>query len=313
MLGPTFDLGKLDRKGRPKWAVVDSKDFRLLVALHENARLSYRSLGQLVSLSAPAVRERLNRLEARGTLQGYWLYIDPNALDREDLMIFYKGDWEREDALKALDVEDVAFVAWKLDGSLSVQVWLRDRAKPVKDLTTALESRPSAQTFTNRREEGWRLSLIDLRIMDALVDDPLIPFEELVRKTGLSPKTVRKHLQLLIKDETIFIMPRLGSLAEPGDLVYHLTVTGTVGRNELRRVLGEAFVVSETNEPPLKYLLCRADDLAEVTVRTQALRKLSGVDSVEVTLNKELLVGKEFVHMLIRRKIRDWEKKLRSN
>ena len=283
---------------------VDSKDFRLLVALHENARLSYRSLGQRVSLSAPAVRERLNRLESKGILQGYWLYIDPNTLAREDLMVFYKGEWEREDALKALDVEDVAFVAWKLDGSLSVQVWPKDRSKPIKDLTLALESRPSGQTFTKRREEGQRLSLIDLRIMDALVDDPLTPFEDLVKKTGLSQKTVRKHLQLMIKDETIFIMPRLGSLAEPGDLVYHLTVAGTVGRNELRRVLGEALVVSETSEPPLKYLLCRGDDLAEVTVRTQAVRKLSGVGSVEVTLNKELLVGKEFVHSLIRRKIR---------
>jgi len=313
VLGQTFDLGKIDRKGRAAWDAVDSKDFRLLVALHENARLSYRSLGQRVSLSAPAVRERLNRLEARGILQGYWLYIDPNVLDREDLMVFYRGEWRREDALKALDVEDVAFVAWKLDGSLSVQVWPRDRAKPIKDLTSALESRPSGQTFTKRREETQRLSLIDLRIMDALVDYPLTPFEELVKKTGLSPKTVRKHLQLLIIDETIFIMPRLGSLAEPGDLVYHLTVTGTAGRNELRRVLGEALVVSETSEPPLKYLLCRADDLAEVTVRTQAVRKLPGVDSVEVTLNKELLVGKEFVHYLIRRKIMEWERKRETN
>src|SRR5438445_6936591 len=145
--------------------------------------------------------------------------------------------------------------------------------------------------------------------MDALVDDPLTPFEELVKRTGLSQKTVRKHLQLMIKDETIFIMPRLGSLAESGDLVYHLTVTGTMGRNELRGVLGEAFVVSETSEPPIKYLLCRADNLAEVTVRTQALSKLSDVDSVEVTLNKELLVGKEFVHSLIQRKIMEWERK----
>ena len=287
---------------------MDSKDFRLLVALHENARLSYRSLGQRVSLSAPAVRERLNRLEAKGILQGYWLYIDPNALDREDLMVFYRGDWEREDALKALHVEDVAFVAWKLDGSLSVQAWPNDRTKPIKDLTMALESRPSGQTFTKRQDGGQRLSLIDLRIMDALVDDPLTPFEELVKKTGLSPKTVRKHLQLMIKDETIFIMPRLGSLAEPGDLVYHLTVTGTVGRNELRQVLGEALVVSETSEPPHRYLLCRADDLAEVTVRTQAVRKLPGVDNVEVNLNRELLVGTDFAHSLIRRKITELER-----
>jgi len=79
------------------------------------------------------VRERLNRLEARGILQGYWLYIDPNALDREDLMVFYRGDWERGVALKVLEVEDVAFVAWKLDGSLSVQVWPRDRTNPIKE------------------------------------------------------------------------------------------------------------------------------------------------------------------------------------
>ena len=53
--------------------------------------------------------------------------------------------------------------------------------------------------------------------------------------------------------------------------------------------------------------------MAEVTVRTQAVRKLSGIDSAEVTLNKELLVGKEFVHILIRKKIREWERKLKSN
>ena len=65
------------------------------------------------------------------------------------------------------------------------------------------------------------------------------------------------------------------------------------------------------NRSTLILLFCYVGQttLAEVTVRTQAVRKLSGVDSVEVTLNKELLVGKEFVHSLIRRKIREWERK----
>src|SRR5438093_4055969 len=39
---------------------------------------------------------------------------------------------------------------------------------------------------------------------------------------------------------------------------------------------------------------------AEVTVRTQAVRKLPGVDNVEVTLNRELLVGTDLAHSLIR-------------
>jgi len=48
--------------------------------------------------------------------------------------------------------------------------------------------------------------------------------------------------------------------------------------------------------------------LAEVTVRTRAVGKLPGVDNVEVTLNRELLVGTDFVHSLIRGKIRELEK-----
>ena len=49
--------------------------------------------------------------------------------------------------------------------------------------------------------------------------------------------------------------------------------------------------------------------MAEVTVRTQAVRKLPGVDNMEVTLDRELLVGTDFLHSLIRRKIREWERK----
>ena len=285
---------------------MDSKDFRLLVALHENARQSYRSLGQHVSLSAPAVRDRLKRLEQRGVLQGYWLYIDPAVFDRQNLMVFYKGDWTREDALKALSVDDVVFVAWKIDGGLSVQTWPRDPKKTVKALTVSLGMRPSGQTFTET-EAHPKITPAEWRVMDALVDYPTMPLEKLTDKTGLSPKTVRKHLQALIKNETIFIMPRLGSLADSGELVYHLSVTGKVEFNELHRALGEAFLISSTHRPPMKYLLCRGDNLSDVTSRTQAAKKLPGVEALEITLNRELLVARDFVHARIREKIRDWE------
>jgi len=49
---------------------MDSKDFRLLGALYQNGRQSYQSLGRQVSLSAPAVRERMKRLESVGKLHG---------------------------------------------------------------------------------------------------------------------------------------------------------------------------------------------------------------------------------------------------
>ncbi len=193
---------------------MDSKDFRLLVALHENARQSYRSLGRSVSLSAPAVRDRLKRLENRHVLQGYWLYVDPSVFEREDLLVFFTGDWARQDVVKALSAPDVVFAAWKLDGGVTVQLWPRDHRQPVKDLTAILGAQPSGQAFTEPRRLR-PLSLADWRIIDALIDDPTMPLKRLMRETGLSPKTIRKHLHLLGEEEAISVVPLLGALADP--------------------------------------------------------------------------------------------------
>jgi len=64
-------------------------------------------------------------------------------------------------------------------------------------------------------------------------------------------------------------------------------VDGKVAFSELRRTLGDAVLVNETKDPPMKYLLCRAHDLADVTSRTAQTSKLPGVNSVRVTLNRE--------------------------
>ena len=281
---------------------MDSIDFRLLVALHENARQSYRSLGNKVALSAPAVRARLKSLENYGILQGYWLSIDPNVFNREDVLIFFSGEFRTiEDARKAMKVPDVAWTAWKLDGGLTIQAWSKESrsTKTVRDLESVLGRKAAGYAFSDRRIQKHRLSTVDWQIMDSLIDKPKMPFSELVISTGLSPKTVRKHLENLLVNEVMYILPKLGALADSGELVFHLAVCGQVGLADIRKIVGDTFLINQTQDPPLKYLLCRGTDLGEVTVKTNNLRKLSDVESVNVTLNRELIIGTEFIHTLV--------------
>ena len=280
---------------------MDSKDFQLLAALHDNARQSYRALGSRVSLSAPAVRDRLQALEKTGIIQGYWVTPDPTIFDRQDLLVFYHDERTREEAVKALSVKDVAFVAWKVDGGLTVQLWPRNQKESLEELTRVL-GEPSGQALAEHPPHP-PLSLADWRIIDALIDDPRIELELLCKSTGLSPKTVRKHMSSMIREEVIYITPRLGTLSGSGELIYHLMVDGKAVFGELRRTLGDAVLVNETKDPPMKYLLCRAHDLADVTSRTAQTSKLPGVRFVRVTLNREILVATEFVHSLVRARI----------
>ncbi len=60
--------------------LVDASDLRIIKELQENARLSLAELGRRVGLSAPAVGERLQRLERDGVITGYRADVDPRAL-----------------------------------------------------------------------------------------------------------------------------------------------------------------------------------------------------------------------------------------
>lgn len=59
---------------------LDNKDWQLLEALQLDARLGYAELGRKVRLSAPAVAERVKRLEETGVITGYRTTVDPKRL-----------------------------------------------------------------------------------------------------------------------------------------------------------------------------------------------------------------------------------------
>jgi Lrp/AsnC family leucine-responsive transcriptional regulator len=60
--------------------MLDSTDLRLLNELQDDARLSLAELGRRVGLSAPAVTERLARLERDEVILGYRATLNPRAL-----------------------------------------------------------------------------------------------------------------------------------------------------------------------------------------------------------------------------------------
>jgi Lrp/AsnC family leucine-responsive transcriptional regulator len=69
MAKEAFDSSLLDRTNR-----------RIVGELAEDGRLSMAELGRRVGLSAPAVAERVQRLERNGVITGYRAELDPRAL-----------------------------------------------------------------------------------------------------------------------------------------------------------------------------------------------------------------------------------------
>ena len=281
---------------------MDEKDFRLLAAIHKDARQSYQSIARGVSLSAPAARDRLKRLESTGVLHGYGLWIDPSVFGLDEVLVFFKSSRTREEVLSVLASPWVAWIGWKLDGGLTVGVWSANADRAVDGLAALLHERPAGTARTARRNLQSP-SRLDWAVIEALIDDPRISFGDLIIKTRLSPKTLRKRLAALLESETLAIMPRQGATEGSGDLVYHLAVAGSITVDEVRKIIPDTILLHETVSPPMKYLLCRSTDIGEVTTNTGMLRKVPGIESATITLNRDLLFSTELEHSLVRAKI----------
>ena len=59
---------------------LDEIDLRILAILQDDCRASLTRMGELVSLSAPAVLERVKKLEAARVIQGYHAKLDARLL-----------------------------------------------------------------------------------------------------------------------------------------------------------------------------------------------------------------------------------------
>lgn len=68
---------------------MDSIDVRIIRLLQENARITASEIAGAISLSVPAVSERLKKLEASGVIKQYTTIIDPAYFDKTLMAIVF--------------------------------------------------------------------------------------------------------------------------------------------------------------------------------------------------------------------------------
>lgn len=108
---------------------MDAIDRRLLDLLRGNARLSYAELARQVGLSAPAVHERVGKLESTGIIKGYRADVRPEAVGLGVTAIIAviednSGDAEQlvESLRDIVEIESCYFMAGEESLLLTVRV-----------------------------------------------------------------------------------------------------------------------------------------------------------------------------------------------
>ncbi|MBB3112197.1 DNA-binding Lrp family transcriptional regulator [Paenibacillus phyllosphaerae] len=76
---------------------MDDLDKQILLALQDQGRLSMTDLGKAVSLSQPAVTERVRRLEEKGIIDHYRAVVAPDKINKPiaAFILFYTKGCDR--------------------------------------------------------------------------------------------------------------------------------------------------------------------------------------------------------------------------
>ena len=109
-------------------ALLDGIDRQIIALLRENARRSFADIGARVALSAPAVKRRVDRLEAEGVIRGYAAVVDPAALGwttHAVVALFCEGRMAAGEVRAAVEGHPEVVAAYTLAGEASAVLHLR--------------------------------------------------------------------------------------------------------------------------------------------------------------------------------------------
>jgi DNA-binding Lrp family transcriptional regulator len=119
---------------------MDAIDRRIVALLRENARRSFRDIGSHVRLTAPAVKRRVDRLEADGVIRGYTAQVDPGRYGwgtHAIVALYCEGRMAAAEVREAVADHPEVAAAYTVAGEASAILHVRARDTP--HLEEALE------------------------------------------------------------------------------------------------------------------------------------------------------------------------------
>ncbi|MBB2944729.1 Lrp/AsnC family transcriptional regulator [Actinoplanes sp. CA-015351] len=143
---------------------MDAIDQRIIALLVADARASYAEVGAKVSLSAPAVKRRVDRLRSSGVIKGFTAVIEPAAVGwttEAFVELFCTGRTTPAQITVAARRHPEVVAAYTVSGQADALVHLR--AADIGHLEQALEK---------LRAESFVTSTRSMVVLSRLVETP---------------------------------------------------------------------------------------------------------------------------------------------
>lgn len=148
---------------------MDAIDKKILKRLQDNARVTISVLSQEISLSMPAISERLKKLESSGVIKQYTAILNPALVDKHLMALIFlsfdnptNGDKFRNYIEGETDVKECFYITGDYDYALKI----------ITKSTKSLE-----KLLTRIKEQDGIIKTETIVVLSTIADRPSIVLE----------------------------------------------------------------------------------------------------------------------------------------
>lgn len=289
--------------------ILDDIDLKILNSLGRNGRLSYRNIAYAIGLTTKSVKVRVDKMISGNVIERFIALVNPSILGYNTVCTFairkYKLSNEIIDRIKL--VGDIQYQFTVLGGAVGFSIAVREGSEEkiellLKSLQHAILG-VTIQNSSSNSDISKVLRVTDYRIIKQLVLNPRMEISDIGRIISVSPKTVRRRLDRIIKYRILEFTILPNPYAMKGQIVFFLEVKIEKGQyrvlvEKIYGALHNNLILSSMHhdqEDTIGLILASEDVFKIEQIRSQVesfeeVKEANTFLPITITYNQELIV-----------------------
>jgi DNA-binding Lrp family transcriptional regulator len=206
---------------------LDSRDLKILNLLAKNGRLSYRSIGHAIGMTTKSVKSRVDRMLAAKVIERFIAKVNPSVVGykRTYALALRKNNLNQELLERFKLVGDIQYQFEVMGGALGFDIAVKEGTEDkIELLLSSLKPALLGVIRSRNREVSQKLTETDYTIIKQLIRNPRMEIRDIAAATSLSPKTVHRRLDKMVRNRVLEFSIQPNPDAMKGYIVFFLDV-----------------------------------------------------------------------------------------
>jgi DNA-binding Lrp family transcriptional regulator len=206
---------------------LDSTDLKILNLLAKNGRLSYRSIGLTIGMTTKSIKSRVDRMLAAKVIERFLAKVNPSVLGYKRIyaLALRKNNLNQELLERFNLVGDIQYQFEVMGGAIGFDIAVKEGTEDkIELLLSSLTPALLGVIRSQNREVSQKLTETDYTIIKQLIRNPRMEIRDIATATSISPKTVHRRLDKMIRNRVLEFSIQPNPDAMKGYIVFFLDI-----------------------------------------------------------------------------------------